>query len=310
MKFILFKEGDYGSKGKWTGDVFKNLIKTKELDIIPFHSSEFLSKGILKSEIPVIGKFRDIIIDEDKIVANDIEIFDKNNFKNRKVDRLSVEIENGTITRVGALPEGVNPAVVESSSLKGLEFNENVEMDWLKQKNIINFNGGDKMNLEEILTASGKISLEEKIKVVNTIFKSFEDHEIDVAKKGINLEIFEEKQKTKTEEEIKEEVKKEFQKEQEIKEFMEKNKNKITPAMKSLGISTLIEKILKDNDGIIEFAENGASKKSNSKEILNKIFEGMKSYNEAGMEFSEFDGKNETIAQKAVREYKERNGVK
>ncbi|RRD38811.1 hypothetical protein EII29_09810 [Leptotrichia sp. OH3620_COT-345] len=309
MSYLLFKAGDYGNKGKWTGDKFKKLLENKkELDIIPFHTSEFTGKGILKHEIPIIGKFKNIKIKDDEIIADDIEIFNKEHFKNRKVDRLSVEIENEKITRVGALPEGVTPAVADSGSLKNLEFSEDkIEMDWIKQDKTIIFNRGDEMNLEEILSKLGGIALEDKIKLINATIKSLKEHEVSVAKKDIDLSIFKEKVPEKTEEEIKEEVKKEFAKEQEIKEFMEKNKNKITPAMKDLGIETLITKVMKDNDGIIEFSKNNETQQSKSKEILEKIFEGMKSYEKNSIEFN---GENESYADEEIRKYKERNGVK
>ncbi len=312
MSYLLFKAGDYGKKGKWIGDKFKKLLENKnELDIIPFHTSEFTNKGMLKKEIPVIGKFKDIKIENDAIIANNIEIFDKEYFKDRKVDRLSVEIENEKITRVGALPEGVTPAVADSGSLKNLEFSEDkIEMDWIKQDKIINFNRGDEMNLDEFLAKLGEISLEDKIKIINAALKTLKEHEIQVAKKDINLDILKDKTPEKTEEEIKEEVKKEFAKEQEIKEFMEANKNKITPAMKSLGIETLIAKVMKDNNGIIEFSENNQTKQSNSKEILEKLFENLKSYEKNSLEFKNDGVGNESYVDEEIRKYRERNGVK
>jgi hypothetical protein len=314
MSYLLFKAGDYGKKGKWTGDKFKKLIDNrKELDIIPFHTSEFTNKGILKHEIPVIGKFKDIKIENDSIIAENVEIFNKEHFKNRKVDRLSVEIENEKIIRVGALPEGVAPAVENSGSLKNLEFSaEGIEMEWIEQNKIINFNidRGEKMNLDEILAKLGEISLEDKIKIINAVLKSLKEHEIQVAKKDINLDILKDKEPEKSEEEIRNEAKKEFQKEQEIKEFMEKNKNKITPALKSLGIESLITKVMKDNDGVIEFSENNQTKQSNSKEILEKLFENMKSYGKSLIEFGNDDSENESYAEEQIRKYKERNGVK
>nr|DAI55144.1 MAG TPA: hypothetical protein [Caudoviricetes sp.] len=308
MSYVLFKAGDYGKKGNWTGENFKKLVSNvQSLDIIPFHTSEFMNKGLLRNEIPVIGKFKNIEIKDDAIIANNVEIFNKEHFKNRKVDRLSVEIENGLITRVGALPEGVEPAVSNSGSLKGLEFQKDiVEMDWIENK-IINFDRGEEMNLDEILGKINDLSLDDKIKLVNGTLKSLQEHEIEVAKKGIDLSIFEEKKEPKTEDEIKEEAKKEFQKELEVQEFMKANAAKITPAMKSLGIESLIDKVIKENDGIIEFSENGAKKQSNSKEILEKMFENMRAYEKGGtLEFGNDEG-NKTYAQIEVEKYQKRH---
>ena len=98
MPFVLFKAGDYGTKGKWSNEQLSNLITNKkELDVIPFHTSEFTKLGMLRNEIPVIGKFKNISVKDDEIIANDVEIFNRGEFKDRKVDRLSVEIENGEI---------------------------------------------------------------------------------------------------------------------------------------------------------------------------------------------------------------------
>lgn len=143
MSFVLFKAGDYGNKGKWDNKHLASLVNNKkELDIIPYHTSEFTKLGVLRNEIPVIGKFKNINIKGDEIVADNVEIFDRKEFKNRKVDRLSVEIENGEITRVGALPVGVEPAVSNSGSFADGEFSQGFEMDWINQNNIIEFSDG------------------------------------------------------------------------------------------------------------------------------------------------------------------------
>ena len=140
MPFVLFKAGDYGTKGKWSNEQLSNLINNKkELHVIPFHTSEFTKLGMLRNEIPVIVKFKNISVKDDEIIANDVEIFNRGEFKDRKVDRLSVEIENGEITRVGALPVGVEPAVSNSGSFANSEFSQGFEMDWINQKNIIEF---------------------------------------------------------------------------------------------------------------------------------------------------------------------------
>ena len=185
MSFVLFKAGDYGNKGKWDNKHLANLINNKkELDIIPYHTSEFTKLGVLRNEIPVIGKFKDINVKGDEIVADNVEIFDRKEFKNRKVDRLSVEIENGEITRVGALPVGVEPAVSNSGSFADGEFSQGFEMDWINQNNIIEFsdggsaegknnNGGKNgMNFEEFLKKLLEVGSEDKIKAVNEVLKT------------------------------------------------------------------------------------------------------------------------------------------
>ena len=186
MPFVLFKAGDYGTKGKWSNEQLSNLINNKkELDVIPFHTSEFTKLGMLRNEIPVIGKFKNISVKDDEIIANDVEIFNRGEFKDRKVDRLSVEIENGEITRVGALPVGVEPAVSNSGSFANGEFSQGFEMDWINQKNIIEFsnnknnNGGNgEMNFDEILKKLLESGGEDKIKAVNEVLKTLSKEEL------------------------------------------------------------------------------------------------------------------------------------
>ena len=307
MKYILFKSGDYGVKGNWQGDVFNKLIdNTSEIPIIPYHTSEFTERGMLKNEIPVIGKFKNISIEGDTIISSDIEIFNKIDFKHRNVDRLSIEIEDGKIKRVGALPVGVPPAA-PTTSLKGLEFQETIKMEWIKQEAIINFRKEEKMDLNAILEAIKGMTIEDKIKIINTIISEFSEEELTQAKEKLDLSKFQEKKEDnsvqKTEDQIKEEAKAEFRKEVQVKEFMQKNENKITPAMKSLGVEKMVEKLILSTDAI-EFSENGKNKELNSVEALTGIFENLPEYKKSEYEFS--GGESRTDVDKEVEEYKKR----
>ena len=307
MKYILFKSGDYGTKGNWQGDVFNKLIdNTNEIPIIPYHTSEFTERGMLKNEIPIIGKFKNISIEGDTIISSDIEIFNKIDFKHRNVDRLSIEIEDGKIKRVGALPVGVPPAA-QTTSLKGLEFQETIKMEWIKQDSIINFRKEDKMDLNAILEGLKEMSIEDKIKIINTIISLFSEEELGQAKEKLDLSKFQEKKEDKpvqkTEDQIKEEAKAEFRKETQVKEFMQKNENKITPAMKLLGVEKMVEKLILSTD-TIEFSENGKNKELDSVEALTGIFENLPEYKKSEYEFS--GGLSTTDVDKEVEEYKKR----
>jgi len=316
MPFVLFKAGDYGTKGKWSNDQLSNLINNKkELDVIPFHTSEFTKLGMLRNEIPVIGKFKNISVKDDEIIANDVEIFNRGEFKDRKVDRLSVEIENGEITRVGALPVGVEPAVSNSGSFANGEFSQGFEMDWINQKNIIEFSndknndgGNGEMNFDEILKKLLESDGEDKIKAVNEVLKTLSKEELQ------KIEIPKDKDPEKTEDEIREEVKKEFAREQEIKEFMSKNSNKITPALKKLGIEEFVKQSFANNNGVIEFSENGNSQTVKSGDILSKLFENLPSY--GGHKPLEFGSDDDNISRQQqmiadeIAGYKARNGLK
>ena len=307
MKYILFKSGDYGTKGNWQGDVFNRLIdNTNEIPIIPYHTSEFTERGMLKNEIPIIGKFKNISIEGDTIISSDIEIFNKIDFKHRNVDRLSIEIEDGKIKRVGALPVGVPPAA-PTTSLKGLEFQETIKMEWIKQDSIINFRKEDKMDLNAILEGLKEMSIEDKIKIINTIISLFSEEELGQAKEKLDLSKFQEKKEDKpvqkTEDQIKEEAKAEFRKETQVKEFMQKNENKITPAMKLLGVEKMVEKLILSTD-TVEFSENGKNKELDSVEALTGIFENLPEYKKSEYEFS--GGLSTTDVDKEVEEYKKR----
>lgn len=316
MPFVLFKAGDYGAKGKWSNEQLSNLINNKkELDVIPFHTSEFTKLGMLRNEIPVIGKFKNISVKDDEIIADDVEIFNRGEFKDRKVDRLSVEIENGEITRVGALPVGVEPAVSNSGSFVNGEFSQGFEMDWINQKNIIEFsdnknnNGGKgEMNFDEILKKLLESGGEDKIKAANEILKTLSKEELE------KIEVPKVEETKKTEDEIREEVKKEFARESEIKEFMLKNSNKITPALKKLGIEEFIKQSFSNNNGVIEFSENGNNQTVKSSDILSKLFENLPSY--GGNKPLEFGSDDDNISRQQqmiadeIAGYKARNNLK
>lgn len=316
MPFVLFKAGDYGAKGKWSNEQLSNLINNKkELDVIPFHTSEFTKLGMLRNEIPVIGKFKNISVKDDEIIADDVEIFNRGEFKDRKVDRLSVEIENGEITRVGALPVGVEPAVSNSGSFANGEFSQGFEMDWINQENIIEFsdkknnNGGNReMNFEELLKKLLESGSEDKIKAANEILKTLSKEELQ------KIEVPKVEETKKTEDEIREEVKKEFARESEIKEFMLKNSNKITPALKKLGIEEFIKQSFSNNNGVIEFSENGNNQTVKSSDILSKLFENLPSY--GGNKPLEFGSDDDNVSRQQqmiadeIAGYKARNNLK
>ena len=316
MPFVLFKAGDYGTKGKWSNEQLSNLINNKkELDVIPFHTSEFTKLGMLRNEIPVIGKFKNIFVKDDEIIADDVEIFNRGEFKDRKVDRLSVEIENGEITRVGALPVGIEPAVSNSGSFVNGEFSQGFEMDWINQKDIIEFsdnknnNGGNgEMNFEELLKKLLESGSENKIKAANEIMKTLSKEDLE------KIEVPKVEETKKTEDEIREEVKKEFARESEIKEFMLKNSNKITPALKKLGIEEFIKQSFANNNGVIEFSENGNNQTVKSSDILSKLFENLPSY--GGNKPLEFGSDDDNVSrqQKMIADeiagYKARNNLK
>ena len=164
------------------------------------------------------------------------------------------------------------------------------------------------MNFDEILKKLLESGGEDKIKAVNEVLKTLSKEELQ------KIEIPKDKEPEKTEDEIRKEVKKEFAREQEIKEFMLKNSNKITPALKKLGIEEFVKQSLASNNGVIEFSENGNSQTVKSSDILSKLFENLPSY--GGHKQLEFGSDDDNISRQQqmiadeMAGYKARNGLK
>ena len=95
---------------------------------------------------------------------------------------------------------------------------------------------------------------------------------------------------------------------------MLKNSNKITPALKKLGIEEFVKQSLASNNGVIEFSENGNSQTVKSSDILSKLFENLPSY--GGYKPLEFGSDDDNISRQQqmiadeIAEYKARNGLK
>ena len=128
------------------------------------------------------------------------------------------------------------------------------------------------------------------------------------------VEIPKDKGPDKTEDEIRAEVKKEFAREQEIREFMLKNSNKITSALKKLGIEEFVKQSFENNDGVIEFSVNGNNQSVKSSDILSKLFENLPSFGgHKPLEFGSDDDEVSRQQQMIVDEiagYKARNNIK
>ena len=193
-------------------------------------------------------------------------------------------------------------------------------MDWINQNNIIEFsdggsaedknnNGGkDGMNFEEFLKKLLEAGSEDKIKAVNEVLKTLSEEELK------KVEIPKDKGPDKTEDEIRAEVKKEFAREQEIREFMLKNSNKITPALKKLGIEEFVKQSFENNDGVIEFSVNGNNQSVKSSDILSKLFENLPSFGgHKPLEFGSDDdevSRQQQMIDDEIAGYKARNNIK
>ena len=95
---------------------------------------------------------------------------------------------------------------------------------------------------------------------------------------------------------------------------MLKNSNKITPALKKLGIEEFVKQSFENNDGVIEFSVNGNNQSVKSSDILSKLFENLPSFGgykplEFGSDDDEVSRQQQMIADE-IAGYKARNNIK
>ena len=95
---------------------------------------------------------------------------------------------------------------------------------------------------------------------------------------------------------------------------MLKNSNKITPALKKLGIEEFVKQSFENNDGVVEFSVNGNNQSVKSSDILSKLFENLPSFGghkplEFGSDDDEVSRQQQMIADE-IAGYKARNNIK
>lgn len=261
-RLMLFKSGKYNPQGEFSAQDVKNIFgQDVKVPAIFIHSSKWKDKG--KAPITV-GEFSSIEVEEKDGIATaygTLEFNDKG--KGYAEDGIfggvSVEIPGRELKNIAILPVGVNPAVKGTEFQEGsiyLEFEEPVQIEF--EKNIV--------QIADIIEAITSLD-------VTTVSKDILNILSDTVYKKLDIKYYIEKLKTdgytveKTGGEfqdyeglsIQEIVtrtmavsKAEFEAETVAKEstikFFEDNKLKITPAMKTAGLTQeFMEHIQKNN---------------------------------------------------------------
>lgn len=245
----VFESGTY-----LQGDFPKDRVKTifanikDKVEGIFVHSSKWKNEN--KKPLN-IGEFNNFEIKEN---GDKVEVFADINFNDKGIKYyedgtlkgVSVEISNNILDKIAVLPIGTNPAI------KGAEFEQEDTAFLLEFKESEEY-----MTREEVIASLTKEELEQ------------------VKLNGYDISITEQVEPVvKTENEIREEIKKEFEKKAnvsaEVKEFMELNAKKITPAMKEVLTENNLKVIFANEDNI-EFEEATLNTKNFIKDMFNKM---------------------------------------
>lgn len=245
----VFESGTY-----LQGDFPKDRVKTiftnikDKVEGIFVHSSKWKNEN--KKPLN-IGEFNNFEIKEN---GDKVEVFADINFNDKGIKYyedgtlkgVSVEISNNILDKIAVLPIGTNPAI------KGAEFEQEDTAFLLEFKE-----SEEDMTREEVIASLTKEELEQ------------------VKLNGYDISITEHVEPViKTENEIREEIKKEFEKKAnvsaEVKEFMELNAKKITPAMKEVLTENNLKVIFANEDNI-EFEEATLNTKNFIKDMFNKM---------------------------------------
>lgn len=228
----IFESGNYTQGNfdvKRVNRIFSNI--NDKIKGIFIHSSKWKNENKAPLEVATFDNFD---IKENNGIATvyaDITLNDKGKsyYEDGTLKGVSVEIDgNDNLDKIAVLPIGTTPAI------NGAEFEIGTA--------IFNLKGDDYMTKEEILKS---LTIED---IKNLEFENYE----------INIKEIK-KEKPKTEEEIRKEIlnelKTEFEEKEridkEIREFEEKNKNKLTPAIKEILTENTMKAIFKNKN--IEF---------------------------------------------------------
>lgn len=282
----VFEPGKY-PQGEYSFERVKKIfgnIKDKVKTQLA-HTSKAKGRQIM------LGEFDNFEVKNDGKVYADIEFNTKgtNYYEDGALEGISVEIPNDKLTKIACLPLGVKPQIegaeFEIKETFIFEFEEIVEEVKMDFSAIIAFIVANKLTIEQIsqIFASLKLQITDK-EAIGKLAREFEREELTPAQ---------------LEEKIRKEMKAEFEakekdknSESKAKEFMEKNKLKITPGMKEVLNETTIQEFYKVDN--CEFEE----KKITAGELLEKAFEKMPDLIKLGeldIEFGEIDTNNKAL---------------
>ncbi|MBN1469533.1 MAG: hypothetical protein JXM74_04665 [Fusobacteriaceae bacterium] len=268
-------EYDFSRVQKIFGNI-KDKVKTQLA-----HTSKAKGRKI------ILGEFDNFEVQEDGKVYADIEFNPKGTgyYEDGALEGISVEIPNDKLTKIACLPLGVKPQIegaeFEIKETFIFEFEEIIdeEAQTMDFASILAWIIANKLTVEQISQLFG--SLKQQItdkEAINKLAREFEKEELttEQLEEKIRNEMkaeFEAKEKNKTSE-------------AKAKEFMEKNKLKITPGMKEVLNETTIQEFYKVDN--CEFEKS----KISAGELLEKAFEKMPELIKLGELENEF-GKEE-----------------
>jgi hypothetical protein len=306
-----YKQGDFGLDRvkKIFGDVQGKISGAY------IHTKTAKDAGI--KPVP-IGKFSEISVDNSGIVMADCEFNEKGEsyYADGIMKGISVEIDKSdNLAQIAILPPGVNPAI------SGAEFSE-IEGEFLE---VVEFEEGGNMTLEEIKTALAEMTLEDRLAMIKVIGQSITPDEKQAfravqyefaeivgvtveefaTEKGVDIEV-KEKEKVETEEEIEARIEAKYKAksaaETEFAEFQEILKKNVLPAHQE--IAELAFKAAQGKDDIIEFSE---TEKCTEKDHLIAKVKAMNELEGLTLEFAAGQGeKEETAGDKNLRIIKEK----
>ncbi len=279
-----YPQGDYPTERvkKIFGSV-KDKIKTQLA-----HTSKARGREI------ILGEFDNFEVRADGKVFADVEFNPKgtNYYEDGALEGISVEIPNDTLTKIACLPLGVKPQI------EGAEFEEYkdsfifefevLEGEKVEFSNVLDWIKENKPTTEQISQISGslkgQITDKEAIGKLAREFEMIElspEEQVEKIRKELQAE-FDGKEKIRVSE-------------QKAKEFMEKNKLKITPAMKEILNETTMQEFFKVEN--FEFAE----KKISAGELIEKAFEKIPNFIKLGETIIEEFEENKTDAVEAAK---------
>lgn len=287
----IFESGKY-PQGNFSHERVKKIFNNikKKSKAIYAHTSKWKEANRKPVEIGEFDKFSVEKKNGKTIAYADLTLSEKGKmYKEDGIFKgISVEIPNDNLTEIALLPIGVNPAV------QGAEFEEGSTSFYFEYEEYeIKDQGGKKVGLEEIIAGMKGLSVSDRGRLLSNIIDTTgvgEKKEFSAVIPWDKLEDFKDTKKKSefegmTPEEIREKIQAEEAKKNTAKdkarEFMEKNKTKITPGMKEAGLTEEFMQIVQTNPTDYEFEGN----KTNVGEVLTNIFEKMPAIVNPGSEF-------------------------
>ncbi|MGL6114404.1 MAG: hypothetical protein ACRC1R_05135 [Cetobacterium sp.] len=176
----IFKAGDYGNKGKYTVDDFKNWIGQEfSFPITIGHIGDYIKNKVPITAIPKAGIAKCLEIDTDGYLIADVEYneFGKDITKIGAYDNYSLGIDaTGNPNHLALL--GFALPHIDDLDTAYMEFSSEIKPDEFQY---IEFSKGGTMSLDEIFKALEELSAEDKLTLVLTALKNIDVTQVDIS---------------------------------------------------------------------------------------------------------------------------------